>query len=41
MRKVVVIGLVIALSLLLAASVVLASHGGEHGPPWGDWRRSG
>ena len=41
MRKVVVIGLVIALSLLLAASVVLAMHGGEHGPPWGDWRGSG
>jgi hypothetical protein len=41
MRKVAVIGLVIALSMLLAASIVFAMHGGEHGLPWSDWQGSG
>jgi hypothetical protein len=35
-----IIGLVLAVSLLLSAPIVLAMHGGEHGPPWGGWRGS-
>ena len=41
MRAKVIIGFVILMSMLLAASVVLAMHGGQHGPPWSDWQGSG
>ncbi len=34
------LGLLIIASLLLTASIVLAMHGGEHGPPWEGWRGS-
>jgi hypothetical protein len=40
MRTKVIVGLVLAVSLLLSAPVVSAMHGGEHGPPWEGWRGS-